>query len=74
MGGGGNNGEGGWVGVSRANPRHERVAFPGLDHVLFLLSVLKGWKMTGRYCDCLVHSPTPWCRGGSGLGGGSGGG
>ena len=39
-----------------------------------VVAVLKEWKITDWYC--LAYSPTPWCRGGRGLGkrrGGKGG-
>ena len=41
---------------------HERVALPGICTVLFLLPVIKEWKMTGGCCDCVVRSPTRSCR------------
>ena len=57
--------------ASRAN-LHERVAFLGIGTILFLLSVVKEWKKASGCCDCIVHSPTPWCRGRGGLGRGRG--
>ena len=41
---------------------HERVAFPGIGTVLFLLPVVKEWKMTRRCCHCVVHSPNCSCH------------
>ena len=34
---------------------HERVAFAGICTFLFLLLIVKEWKLTGGCCDCFYH-------------------